>query len=83
MHIIRTTHLKFFGHIARSDPFMDHIQGLCCPFTKGLERPIGPTVLVLLRFCCCHVGSISIRFSMKNRDLGFVGFGFQSGDAGV
>jgi len=27
-HIIRTTRLKFFGHIARADPSMDHSRAL-------------------------------------------------------
>jgi len=39
MHIIRTTRLKFFGHIARANPSTD----LCGPFANGLEPPIRPT----------------------------------------
>ena len=28
MHVIRTSRLKFFGHIARADPYTDHIRAL-------------------------------------------------------
>ena len=37
-----TTRLKFFGHIARSDP-QSSSQRLCGPSTKALDPPIEPT----------------------------------------
>ena len=47
MHIIRTTRLKFFGHIARANPSTD----LCGPFANGLEPPIRPTASHLVLDC--------------------------------
>ena len=44
-NIIRTTRLKFFDHIARADPSVDHraLRSSVAPFTKGLELQIRPT----------------------------------------
>jgi len=43
-HIIRTTRLKFFGHIARADPSMDHSQALracVAPLPRDWNRRSG------------------------------------------
>jgi len=45
-HIIRTTHLKFFGHTVRADPSTDHSRALrssVIAFAKGMEPRIRPT----------------------------------------
>ena len=43
-HVTRTTRLKFFGHIARADPCMDHSRALTAcvaPFPREWNRRSG------------------------------------------